>query len=413
MSESLDGEREAWLALASVPGVGEHTFQRLVEARGSATRVLEASRDGSLRRTPPMDASGRRLRSEVLAAIEAVAARPGSSRVIIEAHGVWVLTPLDREYPARFDVLPAPPPVIYGWGERAALDRARAVAVVGTRRPTPAGRLLAARLARRLVDLQATVISGLAFGIDGAAHSATVEAGGQTVAVIAGGHAEPGPRAHRGLVASIVQSGGAVISEVPPPVTPEKGSFPRRNRLIAALADATIVVEAPARSGALNTAHHALEQGRPLFVAPGRPGDPSVAGCLRLIRETPARPLVGDSELVEDLVRIFAARAETPPDAGPARGASGPTVDLVLAELGPVERIVATTIATQPGTLDDLVVSTGLAPGTLAGAVSLLHLRGLVRLHGASVLPAGVLLDAGGASARSGPPRLPPSGRLW
>ena len=394
MSEPIEAEREAWLALASAPGVGEHTFLRLVEAHGSAVRVLEAAQDGSLRRRPPRAGAGRRLRPEVLAAIEGVAASPASARAAIEAHGTWAITPLDPDYPERFDVLPAPPPVIYGWGERSALSDVRAIAVVGTRRPTPVGRLLAARLARRLVELRATVVSGLAFGIDGAAHAATVEVGGRTVAVIAGGHAEPGPRAHRGLLASIIESGGAVISEVPPPVAPEKGSFPRRNRLISALGDATIVVEAPARSGALNTAHHALEQGRPLFVAPGRPGDPAVAGCLRLLRETPARPLVGEGEMVEDLLQIFAALDDQAPAVPPQdRAGSARVAELVLAELGPVERAVATAVAIRPGTLDDLVGSTGLAPGALAGAVSLLHLRGLVRLHGASVLPAGVLLD--------------------
>lgn len=394
MIPHLIAEREAWLVLASARGVGEHTFQRLLEAHGSADAALKAARDGSLRHHPPLDAAGRRMRPEIVTAIEQVARQPESALATIESHGVWTILPLDLDYPDRFDVLPAPPPVLYGWGDRVALGAARAIAVVGTRRPTPGGRLHAARLARRLVELDATVVSGLAFGIDGAAHAATVEVGGRTVAVIAGGHAEPGPRAHRRLLTSIVESGGAVISEVPPPVAPEKGSFPRRNRLIAALADATIVVEAPARSGALNTAHHALEQGRAVFVAPGRPGDPSVVGCLRLLRETPARPLIGDGELVEDLVRIFAARARTPNDPRVAdRPATERTVDLVLAELGPVERAVATTVAARPRTLDDLVAVTGIAPGAVAGAISLLHLRGLVRLHGAAVLPAGVLLD--------------------
>lgn len=396
MTELLETERQAWLALASAPGVGEHTFQRLVEASGSASGVLAAARDGSLRRQPPSDAAGRRLRAKVVAGIEAVAARPGSADAVLEAHGVWTVTPLDPGYPDRFDVLVAPPPVIYGWGERSSLDAPRVVAVVGTRRPTAVGRLLAARLAHRLTELQTTVVSGLAFGIDGAAHAATIDAGGRTVAVIAGGHAEPGPRAHRQLLAAIVDTGGAVVSEVPPLVTPEKGSFPRRNRLIAALADATIVVEAPSRSGALNTAHHALEQGRPLFVAAGRPGDRSVAGCLRLLRETPARPLVGDRELVEDLVRVFADRARSKSTAArPDETTRLSTVALVLAELGPVERGVADAVAAMPGTLDELVAVTGLSPGVLAGAISLLHLRGLVRLHGASVLPAGVLLDGG------------------
>ena len=392
MSASVTAEHDAWLALASVPGVGEHTFKRLVEACGSAARVLEAALDGSLRAISPNDGFGRRLRPTVLAGIEAVAARPAIALEALEAHGVWAVTPLDAAYPDRFDVLPAPPPVVYGWGERSALCGPRATAVVGTRRPTALGRSLSARLSRRLVELDATVVSGLAFGIDGAAHAATVEVGGRTVAAIAGGHSEPGPRAHRGLVRDIVASGGAVISEQPPSVRPEKGSFPRRNRLIAALADAVIVVEAPIRSGAINTAHHALEQGRPLFVAPGRPGDSSTVGCLRLLRETPARPIVGEAELVEDLMRLFAERSDASPSSTVAPVAG--TRDLVLAELGPVERAVAIAVAVSPGTLEGHVTTTGLAPGALAGAVSLLHLRGLVRLHGAAVLPAGALLDA-------------------
>ncbi|MFI5291338.1 MAG: DNA-processing protein DprA [Candidatus Limnocylindrales bacterium] len=393
MSETLDQERDAWLALASVPGVGEHAFARLTAVFGSAEGVLTAARQGTLRRQPPTDAAGRRLRRSVVDGIEAVARQPEEPGAVLRAHGVWTVTPFDAGYPPRFDVLPVPPPVLYGWGRPAALRAARSVAIVGTRRPTAVGRSLAARLARRSVELSATVVSGLAFGIDGAAHAATIEAGGQTVAIIAGGHAEPGPRAHRRLVSEIIDAGGAVISEVPPLVRPEKGSFPRRNRLIAALADVTIVVEAPMRSGALNTAHHALEQGRPLFIAPGRPGDPSVAGCLRLLRETPAIPVVDDQALVQELLEIFAAHEPATPLDRLARPAHGQATTLMLAELGPVERRVAIAVVARPGTLDDLVDATGLTPGTLAGAISLLHLRGLVRLHGASVLPSGSLLD--------------------
>ena len=393
MSEALELERDAWIVLASVPGVGEHAFARLTAVFGSAAGVLTAARQGSLRRHPPADAAGRRLRSSVVEGIEAVARRPEEPGAVLRAHGVWTVTPFDADYPPRFDVLPMPPPVLYGWGLPSALCATRSVAIVGTRRPTAVGRGLAARLARRSVELGATVVSGLAFGIDGAAHAATIEAGGQTVAIIAGGHREPGPRAHRRLVSEIIDGGGAVISEVPPPVSPQKGSFPRRNRLIAALADATIVVEAPVRSGALNTAHHALEQGRPLFVAPGRPGDPSVAGCLRLLRETPAIPLVDDQALVQDLLEIFAIPEPATPPGRPAEAGGDRATTLMLAELGPIERRVAIAVVARPGTLDDLVDATGLTPGTLAGAISLLHLRGLVRLHGASVLPAGSLLD--------------------
>ena len=141
------------------------------------------------------------------------------------------------------------------------------------------------------------MISGLAVGIDGAAHAAALDAGGATIAVVGSGLDDPYPAAHRRL-ARAIRARGAVISELAPGVRATQGTFPRRNRIISALARATIVVEAPARSGALITARHALEQGRILLVAPGRPMDPAVAGNLALLRETPARPLVGLDEMI-------------------------------------------------------------------------------------------------------------------
>ena len=154
-------------------------------------------------------------------------------------------------------------------GDVRALGTAQAVAVVGTRRPTERGRLVAARIATALVGAGAAVVSGLAIGIDGAAHDAAVTAGGTTVAVIGGGHASIYPRAHAALAEAIVAGGGAVVSELAPDVASTRGTFPRRNRVISGLADATVVVEAPARSGALITASWALEQGRDCFLVPG------------------------------------------------------------------------------------------------------------------------------------------------
>jgi DNA processing protein len=133
-------------------------------------------------------------------------------------------------------------------GDPAALEANASVAVVGTRRATDAGRAFAARLASTLVSVGATVVSGLATGIDGAAHSATVHAGGTTVAVIGSGHAALFPRVHRSLAPRIAAAGGAVVSELAREVGPTRGTFPRRNRVISGLADATVVVEAPARA---------------------------------------------------------------------------------------------------------------------------------------------------------------------
>ena len=392
MTRQVDDQRQAWLALAGAPGVGEATFARLCAHFGGPEAVLAAAHERRLAREGPVDARGRRLPSIVVEAVAEAARDPSAAARAIGTHGLWAITQLDRAYPTRLEVLEVPPPVIYGWGDPACLETPFAVAVMGTSRPAPVGRMLAARLARHLVLIGAVVVSGLAFGIDGAAHAATVEAGGRTVAVIGGGHARPGPRAHRALIDELVAGGGALISEVAPDIAPRKGSFPRRNRLIAALADAVIVVEAPARSGALNTAHHALEQGRPLYVVPGRPGDPSVAGCLRLLRETPAHPLIGLAELDEDL-----AAAGLPPLPGgrSTDGSPGPADPASLPGLGPAEAAVAAAVARTPGGFELIVASTGLAPGVVSGAVTLLQLRGLVRVSDGVVMPAGPLLDAG------------------
>jgi DNA processing protein len=139
------------------------------------------------------------------------------------------------------------------------------------------------------VAADATVVSGLAFGIDGAAHAATLRAGGTTVAVIGGGHAALGPAAHRRLADAIVARGGSIVSELAPDVAPTQGTFPQRNRIISGLSDATVVIEAPARSGALITASWALEQGRGCFLVPGPLDRPGVGRLPRI----PARVLAG------------------------------------------------------------------------------------------------------------------------
>lgn len=386
----LISERDAWIALASAPGVGDVTFQRLLAAFGSAAAVLAAAS-----RTPYAGADaaearlarrlGLRLRPGLLAALRRAAADPGSARRRMKALGGWVLTPLDVEYPASLHELEDPPAVVFGVGSPARLTGPRHVAVVGTRRPTGLARDLAARVATRLVQAGGTVISGLAVGIDGAAHAAALDAGGRTIAVVGSGLDDPCPAVHRRLARSITAT-GAVISELAPGVRATQGTFPRRNRIISALARATIVVEAPARSGALITARHALEQGRILLVLPGRPLDPAVAGNLALLRETPARPLVGLDEMIVDL-GLDVAPAGDPSEARPHLSTA-----TALALLGESERAVALALSSGPRTIDSLARASGQSPGVVAAALTLLQLRGWARVLGAMQLPAGPLL---------------------
>ncbi len=393
-----DSRRDAWIALASVPGIGEETFALLLATFGDASNTFAATLDGRLDTwiaersrdfgRPPFSA-------RTLGELRTAAGDPASRLVAIDDLGLWTSTPLDADYPERLRDLPAPPAVIHGLGDPATLSRRRAVGVVGTRRPTPAGRLLAVRVAGRLVECQATVVSGLAVGIDGAAHAATLEHGGATVGVIGAGHCQPGPRAHERLRGEVARAGGAVISEHHPETHASKGTYPRRNRIIAALSDALIVVEAPRKSGALTTAKHALELGRPVFVAPGRVGDWSTEGSLALLRDTPARPLIGLDELTEDLGYFDASSIAGEASADHA-GLGGDAVAVAsrvpaLSLLGPSERAVAERLCRGPAGLDLLVSQTGLPPGVVSGAVTLLLMRGWVQAHGPAFVAAGPL----------------------
>jgi DNA processing protein len=382
-------ERDAWIALASVDGVGEETFPDLVAAFGSASATLAAVRDGRFERwfaerraldgRPPMIA-------DAVANLRAAAVDPAERLRAIADLGLWTYTAHEPDYPMRLRDLPVPPFVINGLGDRAALRAQRTVGVVGTRRPTPQGRALAARICARLVEFGATVVSGLAVGIDGAAHAATLEHEGRTIGVIGGGHRFPGPLAHQRLRDEVVATGGAVVSEYHPDTVPRRGTFPRRNRIIAALSDALIVVEAPVKSGALSTANHALGLGRPVFVAPGRIGDWSVAGALKLLRDTPARPLVGLDELVEDLGYLA-----MPVATAGHQQASGPTREVALATLGAAEQAVARRLARGPAGLDLLVAETGYAPQVVSSAVTFLLMRGWAHAVGPAYVAAGPL----------------------
>jgi len=387
VSSDLHRERQAWIALAATPGVGDVTFQRLLEAFGSATSTLTTvarlPRHGSQARLAQR--LGMRVARDVAANIRATAADPTIATERMGSLGGWALIPLDAAYPTRLHELEYPPRVLFGLGRQDALVRPRMVAVVGTRRPTAVGRDLAVRVACRLAEFEVTVVSGLAVGIDGAAHLAVIEAGGETIAVVGGGLDEPGPASHRRL-ARAVERHGAVISELAPGVRPTRGTFPRRNRIISALVSSTIVVEAPARSGALITARHALEQGRGLLVAPGRPLDQRVAGCLALLRESPARPLVGLDEMIADLGLLDAV------DDGTGAATATMPITAALELLGPHERDVAARLVGGPQTVDALVRDSGLSPGVVAGALTILQLRGWARVHGAMQIAAGPLL---------------------
>lgn len=382
-------ERDAWVVLVGVAGVGPVSFGRLVAAFGSASGVLSAARRSGavaalVAATGSEDGGSPTLAWSSAAGVVAAAYDPSPWLVPVRRSGVGILTLADEAYPRRLRRVDLPPPVLFLHGDAASLDRPRAVAIVGTRRPTAVGRGTAGRIADAVAGLGASIVSGLAMGIDGAAHAAAVRVGAPTIAVIGGGHERLYPAGHRGLARAIVDGGGAVVSEFPPDTIPTRGTFPRRNRIISGLADATIVVEAGVRSGALTTAAWALEQGRALYLVPGRLDDPAVAGCLAFLREAgpEAQIVAGIPELLEDL-GFLGGREETAPRPrqGPASRTNlpvGASLDAVLAAVGPVERAIALEVAAGRGSVDELVLATGSTGATVLGALTSLEIRGLV-----------------------------------
>jgi DNA processing protein len=398
-------ERDAWAVLTGARGLGPVGFGTLLRHYASAVDVLrEAASPGGAARLAAAwrdDAAVQHGWADEGAAqtvadgIVKAAREAGETVARIHELGLKIVTLEDAAYPARLAAIEMPPPVLFVLGDPAAMSARSAVAIVGTRRPTDAGRAIAARLATNLTVVGASVISGLAVGIDGAAHAAVVHARGTTVAVIGSGHAILHPLAHSRLAASIVAAGGAVVSELGPDVAPSKGTFPRRNRIISGLADATVVVEAPARSGALITASWALEQGRDCFLVPGAIDARASAGCLQFLREFPitTRIVAGIPQLIDDL------------GLADHLAAPGVTTDAaaILADVGEAAGRLGRELLAGRSTVDELVAATGWPVASVLAGLTLLERRGLaIGVYG-RFRPAGGLAGAHVAKAGQRP----------
>ena len=269
------------------------------------------------------------------------------------------------EWPARFDHLSAPPAGIWMWGRVAPADLA--VAVVGSRRATPAGLDIARCLGRDLAAAGVQVVSGMALGVDGAAHQGSLEAGGTTVAVLGCGIDVCYPPSHRDLRAAILDAGCAVTEE-PAGAEPLRFQFPKRNRLIAALALAVVVVEATARSGALSTARWAADLGREVLAVPGSIRAPQSEGTNLLIRDG-VRPLLGIHDLFEAVPELGILRSSRPAVEGRPVAPAG---------LSPALEEILTRMGTSPVLPDELGAALGLPAAVLAARLGSLELAGAI-----------------------------------
>lgn len=291
---------------------------------------------------------------------------------LLAARGGGLLIPGDPDWPAGVEDLVDPPWCLWVVGQLPVAELAGGVAVVGARASTSYGERISADFGYGLAERDLTVVSGGAFGIDAAAHRGALAAGGPVLAVMAGGLDRYYPRANADLITAVAAA-GAVVAEVPPGSAPMRSRFLRRNRLIAALSAATIVVEAAWRSGALSTATHAAEALRPVGAVPGPVTSMTSAGCHRLIRAGTAVCVTGIEEVIELVSPIGAAPA---PEPEVARG--------LLDDLGPEQaRVLDAMPARAAAQSESLVRSSGLAPAQVASALGFLELAGRVVREGA------------------------------
>lgn len=308
MHEISPAELEARLRLHRLPELGPRRFRRLLEAFGSASAAFSAP--ASAWRSlglPPACAELRRsaeIREQAAAALRWLE-QPGQSLLMWDS----------STYPGLLAELSDAPPLLFVAGEPALLERPQ-LAMVGSRKASRPGLDTAAAFARSLAGGGFVITSGLALGIDGAAHQGALDVDGATVAVLGTGLQHIYPQRHLGLAARIVEQGGALVSELPLDCPPQASNFPRRNRIISGLSVGVLVVEASPSSGSLITARLAAEQGREVYAIPGSIHHPGARGCHQLIRE--GATLV---ESVEDILQALrgwqrvAPVSEAPPQA--------------------------------------------------------------------------------------------------
>ena len=356
-----DAQRVDWLRLIRSDNVGPRTFRSLIHHFGSARAALQ--RLPELARRGGADRPGR-----ICSEQDAQAELAASQRI-----GLRLVASGEAGYPPRLSEIDDAPPLLGIRGAPEVLMRP-VIAIVGSRNASGAGLKFAGTLARELSEAGFVVASGLARGIDSAAHRASIEGG--TVAVLAGGHDRIYPPEHEELLAMILASGGAAISEMPLGHVPRARDFPRRNRLISGAALGVVVIEAALRSGSLITARMAAEQGREVFAVPGSPLDPRAAGTNDLIKQ--GATLTTAASDVIDAVEPIMARPVALREAGDDALASEPEPSdraRISALLGPTAIL-----------LDDLIRMSGTSPAVVRTVLLELELAGRIERHGGGLI---------------------------
>jgi DNA processing protein len=362
--------REAYIALNMVDEVGPVRVRALLEMFGTPEAVLAAP-VSELRR---VEGVGQEVACNIARWREQVDLEAELAR--IEKAGVRVVTREDAEYPRNLRQIYDPPLVLYVRGTLAEADPV-SVAIVGSRRTTLYGQEMARKLAFQLARVGMTVVSGGARGIDTAAHTGALQAKGRTVAVIGCGIDVIYPAENKKLYEQIAEKGGAVVSEFPFGVKPDRQHFPMRNRLVSGWSLGVIVVEANLRSGALITANFAAEQGRQVFAVPGRADTFSSRGCHKLIKE--GAKLTEDHEDVLSEFEYLLPRREprTPEPAGePGAASEGTAPALKLTEM---EQKIMAALQDDGTPIDQIIRGSGLTSACVSATLLSLEMKRLVR----------------------------------
>ncbi|MEX0911818.1 MAG: DNA-processing protein DprA [Gemmatimonadota bacterium] len=368
-------ELEPLLRLALIEGVGPHRLALLIDHFGSAPAAIAAS-SARLRALPGIGSElARRIRAAG-AASSGTAARHALERMKrVEA---IALTSSDPEYPAAIRNLNDAPYLLFAAGDIDVL-RQPSIAMVGTRTPSAYGLEAAETLSYDLAAAGFTIVSGLARGIDSAAHRGALEAGSATIGVLGHGIEMVYPPENRRLFGDVRRQ-GLLLTEYPPGETPKSGNFPRRNRLISALAEAVVVVEMGHQSGAQHTVNYALDQGKEVMAVPGPIGSQRSEGTNQLIKD--GAPLVTTARDILEVLRGVGfepvSRAAPPPAGQTDRSARNSEPASAASLLTEIERQLLGSLSTHPAHIDSLLATLSLAPAEASAALLHLELRGLV-----------------------------------
>jgi DNA processing protein len=357
------------LRLAFVSGVGPRTRRALLERFGTPRAVLAAA-PSELRE---VDGVGPTLSRRIADATREIDVEGEID--LCRQHAVTILTEARSDYPRALREIHDPPGVLFVRGQLKPQDNL-AIAIVGTRHATQYGLQQAQRLAASLARAGLTIISGLARGIDAAAHRGALEADGRTLAILGSGVLNIYPPEHQRLADEVVAR-GALVSESVPRAEPLAGTFPQRNRIISGMSLGVIVIEAGFQSGALITARLAMEQGREVFAVPGRVDSRTAHGCHRLIRD--GAKLV---ESADDVLEELGPLVEATPRADGQR--THHPAELLLNEL---EQQVLAAFSHEPKSIDEVLAETGLPVPQVLSTLSVLEMRHLIRrLSGTTVV---------------------------